>query len=149
VGARVWMVVAALALGAPCAAQDVSGIWGVTWAQGIRVQRDGSVEVESWGEATLDLQQAGDRVTGTWIRRLGEQGVARWQVDGAFREGVLRLAATQSEADTDLVRAQLAQVERMEWEGRLESGRLGGEMRVVLRDAPRLNAARPWRAERR
>jgi len=142
------VVVAALTITAPCAAQDLTGAWKVTWAQGIRVQRDGAVEVESWGDAVLDLRQDGDLVTGTWIRPLGELGVARWRVDGSFRDGVLRLVARDAEADSDVVRAQLAQVDRLEWEGRLEGDRLGGEMHVVLRDAPRLNAARPWRGER-
>ena len=142
-------VLAALVVASPCRAQDVSAAWKVTWAQGIRIQPDGAVEVESWGEAVLDLLQEGDRVSGTWVRPLGALGVARWHVEGSLLDGLLRLTATEAEADTEAVRAQLAQVERLEWEGRLEDDRLAGEMWVILREAPsRVNQPRPWRAER-
>lgn len=138
----------AVAIGSPAAAQDVSGVWKVTWAAGVRVQRDGAVEVENWGEATLDLHQEADRVTGIWTRSIEGQGSARWTVEGTFRGGVLTLSGSEGEADSQVVRDQLAQVEGLEWQGRLTGDRLEGEMRVILRDAPRLSVARPWHAER-
>jgi hypothetical protein len=138
----------AVAIGSPAAAQDVSGTWEVTWAAGVRVQRDGGVEVERWGEATLDLDQEGDRVTGIWTRPIEGQGSVRWTVEGTFRDGVVALRASEGAADGQVVRDQLAQVEGLEWEGRLTGDGLEGEMRVILRDAPRLSVPRPWRAQR-
>lgn len=138
----------AIAIGAPASAQDVSGVWKVAWAAGMRIQRDGSVEVENWGEATLDLRQEGDRVSGTWIRSVEGEGTARWSVVGTFREGLLALSATEGEADTPVVRAQLDQIESLNWEGKLTDDRLEGEMWLIIPEAPRAGLRRPWHAER-
>lgn len=147
-GARLLALAAAMAIGAPCAAQDVSGTWNVTWAQGIRLERDGRVEVESWGGARLELSQEGDSVTGTWTRAIEGQGVARWRLAGTFRDGLLRLSGSEGTGDSEATRSQVAQIERLGWEGRLEGERLQGEMWLVLRDVPRAGARRPWHAER-
>jgi len=149
VGARIAIAIAAaLVLGAPAAAQDVTGVWSVTWAQGVRVPRNGSVEVESWGRATLDLRQSGGAVTGTWIRTIEGEGTARWKVEGTVHDGVLRLGSSESEADSPRLAAQLAQIDSIGWEGRLDGDRLVGEMWLVVPDVERLRARRPWHAER-
>jgi len=33
-------------------AQDLSGDWDVRWAQAVRVNRDGSVEIQTWAAPT-------------------------------------------------------------------------------------------------
>ena len=38
-------------------AQNLSGDWDVRWAQAVRVNRDGTVEIQSWGSADLSLVQ--------------------------------------------------------------------------------------------
>ena len=141
-------VLVALSVCGPAAAQEVNGTWKVTWAQGIRVERDGSVEVERWGEATLDLRQQGDSVTGSWTRTIPGEGVARWRVEGTLRDGLLRLAGRDGSGDSEATRSQVAQIESLGWEGRLEGDRLAGEMWLVVTDVPRPGARRPWHAVR-
>lgn len=43
---------------APVRAQEGGGIagrWAVTWAQAVRHNRDGTLDVQKWGDATLVL----------------------------------------------------------------------------------------------
>ncbi len=53
-----------LATPAGIAAQDVSGDWDVRWAKAVRVNRDGAVEIQGWGDADLTVVQDGEHLTG-------------------------------------------------------------------------------------
>jgi len=66
-------------------AQDVSGDWDVRWAQAVRVESDGSVEVQAWGDAELHLVQDADRLTGTWTTHVLD-GYVAMRFQGMRRE---------------------------------------------------------------
>lgn len=125
------------------AAQDVSGTWDVTWAQAVRINRDGSVEIQKWGPATLVLHQEGDAVTGTWTTRAA--GVVTWKVEGTLRDGRLELSARENDSDDP----ELAVVSRLRWRAEVEGGHLEGKMTLELRGSDRARPWRPWRAERK
>lgn len=124
------------------AAQDVSGHWDVTWAQAVRNERDGTMTIQKWGEATLELTQEGDRVTGTWTTRI--RGVVTWKVDGMLRGGRLSLTATEHDSDDP----ELAAIARMRWRATLSGDHLDGEMTLSFEGAGRERRWRPWRADR-
>jgi len=127
---------------ASAACQDVSGSWNVTWAQAVRNNRDGTQEIQKWGDATLSLHQEGERVYGEWTQTVLER--VTWKVEGTLVGDRLTLSAT----DHDSTNPQLAQVQEMRWRATLASDRLDGEMTLVFRGAQRSRPWRPWRATR-
>ena len=133
-----------IAVGAPtpAATQGVSGAWDVTWAQAVRNNRDGSMEVQRWGDAALVLRQDGDQVSGQWAVQVS--GRVTWTVQGTLAGDRLTLTASEHDSDDP----QLAQVLEMRWRGRVSGDRLEGEMALVFRGADRPRAWRPWRAVR-
>jgi hypothetical protein len=124
------------------AQESVSGTWQVRWAQAIRVEEDESVTIQRWGEAELALVQDGDEVTGTWTTNVLEE--VTWSVRGTFRDGRLRLEATEHDSDNP----ELAMVERLVWDARVVSDGLEGEMWMELARRRRQPARRPFTAER-
>jgi len=124
------------------ATQDVSGAWGVTWAQAVRNNPDGSMEIQRWGDAELVLGQDGDQVSGRWTTQVS--GRVTWTVRGTLAGDRLTLTASEHDSDDP----QLAQVLEMRWRGRLAGDRLEGEMTLVFRGADRPRPWRPWRAVR-
>jgi hypothetical protein len=138
-----WLA-AATALAAPLAAsaQAVSGTWDVTWAQAVRYERDGSMEIQRWGEALLELHQDGDRVTGSWITNILEE--VRWTVEGTVSEGGLTLTSTGHDSDNP----ELEMVLEMRWRAEVSEDGLEGESRIVVRGREDLVRWRPWSAKR-
>ena len=126
----------------PMAAQDVAGTWTVTWAQAVRNNRDGTQEIQKWGDAVLVLAQDGDHVSGEWTTTV--LGRVTWKVEGSVQNGRLILSASEHDSNDP----QLAQVGEMRWRGTLDGDRLEGEMTLVFRGAERPRAWRPWRAAR-
>lgn len=124
------------------AAQDVSGTWDVRWAQGVRVNRDGTVEIQRWGDAELVLSQQGDRVTGRWTTRIQE--TVNWSVSGTLRSGHLRLEATEHDSENP----ELEMVELIEWDGALTDDRIEGHVSLTFRRMRREPGARPFTATR-
>lgn len=122
-------------------ADSAAGSWRVTWAQAVRNNRDGTQEIQKWGDATLILKQDGEQVSGTWTSTALDQ--VTWQVSGTFRDGRLVLEATENDSDDP----QLAVVERMRWRATLEGDRLDGQMTLEFRGRG-ARPWRPWRAER-
>ena len=137
------LVAAALLFAAPAAAQDVSGTWDVTWAQAVRNNADGSMDVQKWGEATLVLVQKGERVTGTWTTRV--PGVVKWAAEGTFKDGWITLTATSHDSKDP----EIAAITRIRWRGAFKGDRLEGEMSLDFRGSDRERPWRPWRAKLR
>lgn len=140
------VLASALLVAATPAAQGVVGTWKATFAQAVRVNTDGRVEVQKWGAATLALRQSGDSLLGTWTTNVA--GEVTWSVHGTLRDGRLRLEATARQAARAPMSAQLAQVESMHWDGTVQGGRIQGEMWLVFVRSARAPVKTPWRAER-
>lgn len=122
----------------------LAGRWSVTWAQAVRVNPDGSLEIQRWGDAELILHVEGERVTGEWITSLRDR--VTWRVEGSWEDGRLHLTATEHDSDNP----ELAAVESMEWEARVEAGRMEGTVWLHFRGVRSGRAAppRPFRATR-
>lgn len=131
-----------LAVTGALGAQEAAGAWRVDWAQAVRNNRDGTLEIQKWGGAELQLTREGDAVRGTWTTHVA--GDVRWTVHGTVRAGRLTLEATENDS-TD---PQLAAVERMRWRGTISGDRIEGEMTLIFRGAARDRPWRPWRAKR-
>jgi hypothetical protein len=145
-GTRRLLVGIAVAFGALApggvSGQDVSGTWDVRWAQGVRVNRDGSVEIQRWGDAELVLSQQGDRVTGRWTTHIVE--TINWSVSGTLQSGRLRLEATEHDSENP----ELEMVELIEWDGTLDGDRIEGHVSLTFREMRREPGARPFTATR-
>lgn len=139
-----WWVLGAVALATPLGsvAQDVSGTWEVTWAQAVRYEGDGSLEVQRWGEALLELRQDGDGVEGTWITDILEE--VRWTVQGTVSGGRLALTSTGHDSENP----DLEIVEEMRWRAEVSGDALEGETRMVIRGRENVVRWRPWSAKR-
>ena len=128
---------------APGKAQDVSGDWDVRWAQAIRVNTDGTVEIQAWGDAELSLRQEGTRLTGTWTTNVLEE--VHWPVTGTLEGERLTLRATENDSDNP----ELDVVEQLAWEGTVTADGLEGTVAMSFRNMRRPPAARPFTATRR
>ncbi|MEM7416737.1 MAG: hypothetical protein AAF389_14625 [Gemmatimonadota bacterium] len=143
-------VVLALALGAPLPAlsqapapeTEIEGRWDVRWAQGIRNNADGSIEIQRWGDAVLDLTVADGLVEGSWTTDVLERVV--WAVSGQWQDGQLRLEGTENDSGNP----ELDIVERMTLSARLIDGALEGEVRLHIRGRDRIPGARPFTGQR-
>lgn len=122
-------------------AQDVSGDWDVRWAQAVRVESDGSVEVQAWGDAELHLVQDADRLTGTWTTHVRE--TVRWTFEGTIQDGRFSLES----AGHDSHNPELVVVEGVHWEGALVDGRLDGYVAMRFQGMRREPARHPFSAE--
>lgn len=122
-------------------AQEPAGRWDVTWAQAVRRDRDGSVEIQRWGEARLVLERDANALSGTWF---SDPGGVTWQITGTVDGNRIRLQATEHDSDDP----QLAVAESMNWEGTLDGDRMEGTTWIVLLRPTGETARRPWRAER-
>ena len=123
-------------------AQDLNGEWDVRWAQAVRVNADGTVEVQRWGDASLALQHSGEQVTGTWTTEVRER--VTWAVTGTVRDGRLLLVATEHDSAND----ELAVVERITWQAEVKDDRLEGHVMLVIRGRQREPGRRPFTAAR-
>lgn len=121
---------------------DIEGRWDVRWAQAIRNNADGTVEIQRWGDAILDLSATADGVEGSWTTEVIERVV--WTVSGTWVDGVLRLEGTEN----DSANPELDIVERITLSARLSSGELEGEVRLHIRGRDRAPSARPFSGER-
>lgn len=126
----------------PILAQDVTGAWDVRWAQAVRVNGDGSVEIQKWGDAELVLEQDGSRVTGSWTTDVLER--VQWRLSGTIQNGRLRLEAT----DHDSTNEELAIVERIDWEATVRQDGIEGHVFLVIRGRQRAPGRRPFAATR-
>jgi len=122
-------------------AQEVVGLWDVTWAQAVRYDGD-EMEIQRWGDATLELHGNGDEVTGTWTTSIVE--TVRWSLSGTWTGDLLTLTATERDSDNP----ELAVVEEMRWRARLTPEGLVGDMTMVLRGRARDLRWRPWNARK-
>ena len=138
------IVLGTLALATPLggSAQALSGAWDVTWAQAVRFERDGSMEIQRWAEAGLVLQQEGDRITGTWTENVLEE--VRWTVEGTLSGGLLTLRSTGHDSEN----GDLEIVEERLWRAQVSGDTLEGETRMVIRGRPDVVRWRPWSARR-
>jgi hypothetical protein len=141
IGSAAFAAVLALAP-APALAQDVSGDWEVRWAQAIRVNGDGTVEVQGWGDAALTLSQDGALVTGTWTTNVLEE--VSWPVSGTLEGDRLTLRATEN----DSANPELDVVEQLVWEGTVSPDRIEGTVAMSFKGMNRPPGERPFTAVR-
>lgn len=127
---------------APALTQDVSGDWEVRWAQAIRVNGDGTVEIQRWGDATLTLRQDGARVTGTWTTNVLEE--VNWPVAGRLEGDRLTLRATENDSSNP----ELDVVEELAWEGTVSPDRIEGTVAMSFNGMSRPPGERPFTAIR-
>ncbi|MCH7992558.1 MAG: hypothetical protein IIC35_09100 [Gemmatimonadetes bacterium] len=122
-------------------AQNLSGDWDVRWAQAVRVNRDGTVEIQSWGSADLSLVQDGTRLTGTWTTHVGE--TVTWMFTGTAHDGRFSLKSTGHDSDNP----ELAVVVGVRWEGAWADGHIEGHVAMRFEGMRREPARRPFSAE--
>jgi hypothetical protein len=122
---------------------QVAGDWDVRWAQAIRVNGDGSVEIQGWGDATLTLTQDGDQVNGVWTTNVLEE--VHWPVSGTLSGDRLTLRA----GENDSTNPELDVVEQLVWEGTVAEDRIEGTVVMSFRGMSRSPGERPFTATRR
>ena len=106
---------------------DLTGRWDVRWASAVRVNRNGPVEIQKWGEALLVFEQDGESVTGTWTTNVPE--TVTWRLEGTFREGRLRLGSLGHDSDNP----ELDIVEGLAWQATYTDDRLEGHVSLRIR----------------
>ena len=121
---------------------DLAGLWEVRWAQAIRNNRDGTVDIQRWGDAILDLSVEGESVTGTWTTEVVERVV--WQVAGSYDGTALRLEGTEHDSANE----ELSIVDRISFRAALDGQELEGVVRVHIRGRDREPADRPFSGRR-
>ena len=124
------------------AQESVDGVWAVDWPRAVRYERDGTMEIQAWGEAVLTLVQEGDRVTGTWATNIIEP--VEWNVEGSIVDGSLKLEAHTNNSTNP----ELDIVDHMLWEGTVTGGTMEGRVAIVIRGREGLRRWRPWSARR-
>ena len=138
-----WVTVSLLALVTPASSQEIEGVWDVRWAQAVRVNADGSVEIQRWGDATLVLTREGDEVRGTWTTDVVER--VEWRLAGTMDGATLTLTATENDSSNP----DLAIVERLDWSASVHGDDIEGEVSMIIRGRSRPPARRPFTAQRR
>lgn len=136
-------LVGLLAIPSSSLAQDVTGVWDVRWAQAVRINRDGSVEIQRWGDAELALTRDGTAVSGTWTTHVAE--TVTWTVAGTVEGDRILLEATENDSDNP----ELEIVERLVWRGTIAPNAIEGTVEMSFKGMDRVPGARPFTATRR
>ena len=137
------MLLPAPVYGQPATPLDAfAGSWSARWAQGVRTFPDGSMEIERWGEGSLDIEVEEDAASATWTTEVRER--VSWVLEGALQGDALVLRSVGHDSSNP----ELAVVERLEMRVRLEGGELAGGMWLHFRGRERTSSERPIRAER-
>jgi hypothetical protein len=136
------LVLAALLTPRAAPAQGATSGWEVRFAQSVRTNQDGSMDILRWGEATLALRQAGDSIEGSWTTRIGNP--VTWHVSGSMRGDTVAFQATATDSDDP----ELRQIERIVWEAVVPGDLLEGRMAYHFRGMRRAPSWRPFSGRR-
>lgn len=121
---------------------SVEGRWEVRWAQAVRNNGDGSMEVQRWGDATLELSVDGARVEGVWVTDVLERVV--WTVEGTVDGATVRLEGTENDSSNP----ELDIVDRITITATVAGDEIEGTVRLHIRGRDRPPGARPFSGSR-
>ncbi|MDA0313489.1 MAG: hypothetical protein O2992_15445 [Gemmatimonadetes bacterium] len=124
-------------------AQTTDVTWNVTWAQAVRINRDGPVEIQKWGDAELALTVDGGVVTGRWTTTVAE-GVT-WTVRGTLENGRLSLEATEH----DSTNPELDMVEKVQFRATIDVDKIEGTVSMSFKGMNRDPGSRPFNGVQR